>query len=122
MAVFRPFAPETTQGEQGLYGLVNRALAEMVTAGHGAATWPAMHGRVGLSFPELRPPSFRCTDITDTSLTFHYDSEREDLSDLVIGLIEGLGHLFELAVTIRPLALKAEGAHHDTFDVTYAAL
>ncbi len=182
-----------------MYGLVNRALAEMVTAEHGLATWEAikadagvgvdefhamtqypdevtvsivgaasarlgvtpsaflralgeywirytarqgygdllalggssfpaflqnldaMHGRVGLSFPELRPPSFRCTDITGSSLTFHYYSERQGLADLVIGLVEGLGHLFDLAVTIRPLALKANGADHDTFHVTYAA-
>lgn len=80
----------------------------------------AMHGRVGLSFPELRPPSFRCTEITDRSLTFHYYSEREGLADLVIGLVQGLGHLFDLTVTIRPLALKADGADHDTFHVTYA--
>ena len=81
----------------------------------------AMHARVGLSFPELRPPSFRVTDETEDSLTFHYYSERSGLTDLVIGLIGGLGDLFEIDVTIVPAALKADGADHDSFRVTYAA-
>lgn len=80
----------------------------------------AMHARVGLSFPELRPPSFRCTDVTDSSLTFHYYSERNGLTDLVVGLVRGLGQLFRIDVSIRPLELKAAGADHDTFHVTYA--
>jgi hypothetical protein len=182
-----------------MYGLVNRALAEMVAAGHGAAVWQeikaasgidvgefhamtqypddvtvalvgaasqrlgvapsamlhdlgaywikytaaegygdllklaggsfasflqnldAMHARVGLSFPELRPPSFRVTGETEDSLTFHYYSERPGLTDLVVGLIGGLGDLFEIDVTIVPTALKSEGADHDVFHVTYAA-
>ena len=182
-----------------MYGLVNRALAEMITAGHGVAVWQevksasqidvaefhamtqypddvtvalvgaasqrlgvtpsaflrdlgaywvnytaaegygdllklaggsfasflqnldAMHARVGLSFPELRPPSFRVTDETEDSLTFHYYSERSGLTDLVIGLIGGLGDLFEIDVTIVPAALKSDGADHDIFRVTYAA-
>lgn len=181
-----------------MYGLVNRALAEMVTADHGAVVWQeirlasgvdvvefhamtpypdevtvalvgaasartntapsdllralgaywiqytakegygdllrlaggsfpaflqnldAMHARVGLSFPELRPPSFRCTEVADTSLTFHYYSERAGLTDLVVGLLEGLGRLFSIDVTVEPLTLKAAGADHDTFHVTYA--
>ena len=182
-----------------MYGLVNRALAEMVTADHGAQVWQeirdasgidpaefhamtqypdevtvalvgaastrtntapsdflralgiywiqytaregygdllrlaggsfpgilqnldAMHARVGVSFPELRPPSFRCTDVTDRSLTFHYYAERPGLADRVVGLIEGLGQLFRIDVRIVPLTLKAAGADHDTFHVTYAS-
>lgn len=80
----------------------------------------AMHARVGLSFPELRPPSFRCTDVTEDSLTFHYYSDRDGLTDLVVGLIEGLGELFAIQVGITVTGLKAQGADHDTFRVTYA--
>lgn len=185
-------------GGQTVYGLVNRALAEMVTADYGADVWQevkhasgidvgefhamtqypddvtvgligaasarlqippsrllralgvywiqytakegygdllllaggsfpaflqnldAMHARVGLSFPELQPPSFRCTDVTVASLTFHYYSERSGLTDLVLGLLEGLGQLFNIDVSIAPLTLKDAGADHDTFHVTYA--
>lgn len=182
-----------------MYGLVNRALAEMITAEHGDAAWQdvrraaaidvgefhamtqypdevtvalvgaastrlgldasvllrslghywikytakegygdllklaggsfpsflqnldAMHARVGLSFPELRPPSFRCTDVTEDSLTFHYYSDRPGLTDLVLGLLHGLGDLFAISVDVTPAALKAQGADHDTFHVTYAS-
>ena len=82
----------------------------------------AMHARVGLSFPELQPPSFHCTDVTEGSLTFHYYSERSGLTDMVLGLIEGLGQLFSLDVSITPLTLKDAGADHDTFHVTDAPL
>lgn len=81
----------------------------------------AMHARVGLSFPDLRPPSFRCTEVTEDSLTFHYYSERPGLTDLVLGLLHGLGDLFGITVDVTPTALKAAGADHDTFHVTYAA-
>src|SRR5262249_31992873 len=33
-----------------------------------------MHTRVALTFPELEPPSFRCSEITSQSLRLHYHS------------------------------------------------
>ena len=36
-----------------------------------------LHARVGLSFPELKPPSFRCSDLTENSVRLHYESDRE---------------------------------------------
>jgi phage tail protein X len=181
-----------------MYGMVNRAFEEMITADHGAATWQAvkerssidvrefnamtqypdavtvqllgaasevlgrapsdllvalgeywilytakagygdllklaggsfasflqnldnMHARVGLSFPDLMPPSFRCTDVTADSLTFHYYSGRAGLTDLVVGLVRGLGRLFALDVSITVAARKGEGSDHDVFHIRYA--
>ncbi len=44
-----------------------------------------LHSRVGLMYPKLKPPSFRCKQISDTSLELHYESERPGLASLVIG-------------------------------------
>ena len=85
-----------------------------------AATLDNMHARVGLSFPDLMPPSFRCTDVTADSLTFHYYSSRDGLTDLVVGLVRGLGRLFALDVSITVAARKGEGSDHDVFHIRYA--
>ena len=39
-----------------------------------------MHTRVALTFPELQPPSFKVTDVTDSSLRLHYYSQRPGLA------------------------------------------
>ena len=79
----------------------------------------AMHARIGLSFPELRPPSFTCTDIEAAGLTLHYHSERSGLTSFVVGLLAGLGERFGTPVTVTILARKDEGADHDIFRVAY---
>jgi hypothetical protein len=53
-----------------------------------------MHARVGLSFPELRPPSFACEALPDGSLRLRYTSTRPGLAPLVVGLLRGLGKMF----------------------------
>ena len=78
-----------------------------------------MHTRVKLTFPELEPPSFRCTDVTDGSLRLHYHSKRPGLTPLVIGMIKGLGKRFGQDVTIVLDRPRREGEHHDEFVVTF---
>jgi hypothetical protein len=53
-----------------------------------------LHARVGLSFPELRPPSFECQQLDDGSLRLRYTSTRPGLAPLVVGLLKGLGTMF----------------------------
>jgi hypothetical protein len=60
-----------------------------------------MHSRVQMSFPKLRPPSFKVTVIDDHTLTVTYYSQREGLEPFVIGLIEGLGKHFETSVQVE---------------------
>lgn len=78
-----------------------------------------LHAHVGLSFPDLHPPSFWCTDLTPHSLTFHYRSEREGLAPMVIGLVRGLGRRFGTEVTIVHTARRGDGVDHDVFNITY---
>lgn len=78
-----------------------------------------MHARVGLSFPAMKPPSFRCTDITDSSLRLHYYSGRSGLSPLVEGLLVALGKRFSLAVDVVHDKSKAAGEDHDEFVVNF---
>lgn len=78
-----------------------------------------MHAQVGLIFPALRPPSFRVTDIGADRLTLHYFSERQGLSAMVIGLLEGLEAHFQLSISAHQTADKSAGADHDIFEVTF---
>ena len=79
----------------------------------------AMHARLSLSMPELRPPSFVCEQERDEQVRVHYWSGREGLAPMVIGLLEGLGELFELEVTVVHDVLRTEGQDHDEFVVHY---
>lgn len=79
-----------------------------------------LHTHVALSFPNLKPPSFWCTDVTDSSMNLHYQSTREGLGPMVVGLVRGLGRMFDTKVSITPTLTRADGAEHDVFLVTYA--
>jgi hypothetical protein len=81
-----------------------------------------LHAQVGLSFPKLQPPSFRCSDVSDNSLTLHYYSERAGLAPMVMGLVKGLGKRLNTTVAIRQTVSTAEGADHDEFQVEYQVL
>lgn len=80
-----------------------------------------LHAHVIRSMPKLNPPSFRCTDITDGRLMLHYYSPRGGLTHMVIGLLKGVGTMFDTDVQVQVCEQKSEGADHDIFEVTYAA-
>ena len=80
----------------------------------------ALHTRVALSFPNLQPPSFWCTDVTGSSLRLHYQSTRPGLGPMVIGLVRGLGVMFRSQVAVTPVRTRADGADHDEFFVTFS--
>lgn len=79
----------------------------------------SLHAHVAVSFPELRPPTFWCSDVTDRTVRLHYYSERDGLAPMVVGLVRGLGTMFATDVTIEQAASRAEGADHDEFQITY---
>lgn len=79
-----------------------------------------MHAHIALSMPQLRPPSFWCTNLTDTSLRLHYRSERDGLAPMVIGLVRGLGQMFETDVQVEQVVRTSEGSDHDEFQVRYS--
>jgi hypothetical protein len=78
-----------------------------------------LHAHVGLSFPALRPPSFRCTDVQGGSLRLHYYSSRQGLAPMVAGLLKGLGVMFNTKLDVSTVASRHEGADHDEFLVQF---
>lgn len=79
----------------------------------------ALHVRVGNVMPELKPPSFECTDITSNSLQLHYFSDREGLTAMVVGLVKGLGKRFNTPCEVQVLGSKSTGEDHDIFEVKW---
>lgn len=78
-----------------------------------------LHARVGVSFPQLQPPSFHCTEVSSTSLNLHYRSHRRGLAPMVMGLLQGLSHRFAAAIEVIQVQKREEGADHDEFLVHY---
>jgi len=80
---------------------------------------PNFHTRVVMIYPKLQPPSFKVSDVTENSLLLHYHTHREGLAHFVIGLMKGLGKMFEQPTTIVQKEIRADGADHDVFAVTW---
>ncbi len=80
-----------------------------------------LHSRLTLTFPELRPPSFRVTDRTSDAMRLHYVSEREGLAPFVAGLIRGLADLFQVTVSVVHDKRRGTDGDHDEFLVTTLA-
>jgi hypothetical protein len=79
-----------------------------------------MHTRVALTFPELEPPSFWCSEINSQSLRLHYRSGRPGLAPMVLGLIKGLGKRFGTPVTVTLDRPRGATQDHDQFVVRYS--
>lgn len=80
-----------------------------------------MHSRLSLTFTDMQPPSFRCSDVTPQSLLLHYHSERPGLLPFVVGLVKGLGTYFSTPVAVEIAARRAEGAPGDVLRVQMGA-
>ncbi|MBD2595678.1 heme NO-binding domain-containing protein [Nostoc spongiaeforme FACHB-130] len=78
-----------------------------------------LHARVGLSFSQLRPPSFECEHTSEQSLDLHYQSTRHGLAPMVIGLLHGLGKRFHTTVDITQTSFRDQGDFQDTFTIKY---
>lgn len=65
------------------------------------ANLDAMHARVALAMPHLRPPSFGVSEREPGRLLLHYRSHRAGLTWFVVGLIEGLGERFGTPCRVR---------------------
>jgi Haem-NO-binding len=78
-----------------------------------------MHARVGLIFPDLKPPTFWCTDLDEHSLILHYESDREGLDRMVRGAVRGLAAVLDTTASVEQIASKGDGADHARFLVTF---
>ncbi len=86
------------------------------------AALDAMHARIAMSFPALKPPSFRVRPDPDTrhagAMLLEYRSHRPGLAPFVVGLLEGIGLLFQEHVDVTQVAAKGDsGAECDVFRV-----
>lgn len=79
-----------------------------------------LHARVGLSFRNLRPPSFRCSEQSADGVHLHYASTRQGLTYLVVGLLKGLGDLFGTPVNVEILPRHADAPAEEVFRVSLA--
>ena len=68
-----------------------------------------LHAHMGLSFPELQPPSFLCSHLETESIKLHYYSERPGLTPMVVGMLKGLGEKFDTDVDIQLTNSTAQG-------------
>lgn len=80
-----------------------------------------LHARVGLSYPELRPPSFRCVESDDGGLLLHYYSDRAGLAPMVLGLLDGLAERFDTRIAVTLIASREQGCDHEIFRIMISA-
>ena len=80
---------------------------------------PQFHTRIMLIYPRLTPPEFKISHVTDSSLWVHYISSREGLKDFVVGLLQGLGKMFNTPVSIELLQQRSSGVDHEIFKVAW---
>lgn len=80
---------------------------------------PVFHNRVMLIYPKLTPPEFKLSHIEESSIHVHYFSKRLGLQDFVMGLLHGLGKMYQTAVTVKLISSRDQGADHETFKVSW---
>ncbi|KAL7028069.1 hypothetical protein ACKWTF_005710 [Chironomus riparius] len=69
----------------------------------------ALHDHLGLLYPGMRAPSFRCTEECDGSLILHYYSDRSGLEYIVIGIVKAVASkLHGVEVDIKIIKRKGD--------------
>lgn len=79
-----------------------------------------MHGHMGATMPQLKPPRFTVIDQGPNVLEVRYSSTRKGLAPMVHGLLLGLADKFKERAAIRPLFREPE-AEWDSFMVELEA-
>jgi Haem-NO-binding len=80
----------------------------------------ALHSRVRLTMPQLKPPSFTVEETGAGKFLVHYHSTRSGLAPMVLGLLRGIGTMFNEQVTVSQVESIEDGASHDVFALTIA--
>ena len=60
----------------------------------------ALHARVALTMPQLKPPRFRLIPVDDQTMKLEYYSTRQGLAPMVVGLLRGLSVRFKTPIEI----------------------
>ncbi len=88
------------KGYESLLKLTGESLEEFIF------NIDVLHTRVAKSYPNLVPPKFTTHKISDNHYEITYESEREGLSPMVIGLLEGLGERFKKNIQVEQISFK----------------
>ena len=83
------------------------------------ANLDAMHARLSLSMPDMKPPSFVCEQRSELQTRLEYWSDRPGLAPMVVGLLDGLGEMFGVPVTVTHTVSRAHGVDHDEFVIDH---
>jgi hypothetical protein len=67
-----------------------------------------MHDRVALTFPDLVPPRFEIEELEPNVFQLDYHSDRDGLSPMVLGLLDGLAERFETQLEVEEVCTRAE--------------
>ncbi|MEM7205546.1 MAG: heme NO-binding domain-containing protein [Planctomycetota bacterium] len=80
----------------------------------------ALHSRVGLTLPNLRPPSFVVERGEPGAWRLRYYSERVGLAPMVVGLVRGLADRFGMEVDVMLEAPRSAESDCDVFAIRLA--
>ena len=78
---------------------------------------PNFHNRMMLIYPELTPPVFRISNISNNSMQVHYFSKTPGIRNFVIGYLNGLVKIFNEPATVEVIQSKDEGNPEDVFKI-----
>ncbi len=81
----------------------------------------SLHSQIRLTFPELRPPVISCEELSNGQLLVNYESEREGLAPMLVGLITGLGKRFNTPVDVEFVAGTSESSGGAQYKVSYVS-
>ena len=81
----------------------------------------SLHTSLSIAMPDLKPPAFEIehVDTDNRTLTLNYYSEREGLTPMVIGMLEGLGDRFETPVEAQITRTKTSPSECDQLAVSW---
>lgn len=84
------------------------------------ANMDRLHALAAAHMPDMHPPSFSVSEVTEGSLRLRYQSARPGLAPMVEGLLAGLGPRFGMRITSAQVQSRAAGGDHDEFLVTFS--
>ena len=97
------------------YGALLAALG--ATLHEALAALDAMHARVALLYPSLKPPTFSVNSDDPSRILLEYRSHRQGLAPMAIGLIEGMGERYGVTLAIAHLHARGDQHDHDLFEI-----
>jgi Haem-NO-binding len=111
-------------GEYWILKIANEKYRSLMKAGGSnikefLVNLPDFHSRVMLMYPKITPVEFRVTNETESSLHIHYFSSRKGLASFIQGLLQGLGKVYNVKISIELIRDKKSPNDHDVFFVKW---